>query len=243
MEQHFYLIIDLAAFLPVFILSFDEKVAFWKRKKAIFTAIALVALPFLIWDAIFTHFGYWGFNTVYLGGLNIVNLPIEEVLFFVAIPYASLFVFQVLQDYHPKAWIEKLGRPFVLLAGLAVIAGLAMSNGRWYPLLTGGLLLPSMLFAFWKNPKWLGHFALAWLILLIPFLMLNGILTGTGIKDQIVWYNAEQILGLRVGTIPIEDFFYGMLLIFWNCFLFERFKLWKPKEEIDYYKHTYKTHG
>jgi lycopene cyclase domain-containing protein len=36
----------------------------------------------------------------------------------------------------------------------------------------------------------------------------NGYLTA-----HIVLYNSQQILGLRIGTIPVEDFIYGFALV------------------------------
>src|SRR5690606_28541330 len=65
----------------------------------------------------------------------------------------------------------------------------------------------------WR-PKWLGRFYLMFIIITIPFALVNGVLTGSFLDRVIVWYNPEDIIGLRVLTIPIEDFFYsfGMLL-------------------------------
>ena len=50
--------------------------------------------------------------------------------------------------------------------------------------------------------------------ILIPFFIVNGLLTGSFIIDEIVWYNNNHNLGLRIGTIPIEDIFYGFSLLF-----------------------------
>ncbi len=57
------------------------------------------------------------------------------------------------------------------------------------------------------KPDWLGKFYLVYTVLLIPFLIINGILTGTGLKEPVVWYNPNEILGIRILTIPIEDVF------------------------------------
>lgn len=59
------------------------------------------------------------------------------------------------------------------------------------------------------------------------FLLVNGILTGTGLESPIVNYNLEDFIGLRILTIPIEDTVYGYELILWNIFLFQKFK--KPE--------------
>lgn len=243
MEQHYYMLVNLAAFLPVFILSFDEKVAFWSKRSSIFKAIAIVATPFIAWDMWFTNMGVWGFNQVYLGGLNIYNLPLEEVLFFVAIPYASIFTYQCVRSYFKTSWIQKLGRPFLILVSVLCILAIATQGKNWYTGLTAALLLPSCLFLVWKNPEWLGHFSLGYLLIIPPFIILNGILTGTGIPEQIVWYNEEEMIGQRLLTIPVEDFFYGMLLILWNVYFYQTFIMIPPKEKPDYKRQSYKTHG
>ena len=63
-----------------------------------------------------------------------------------------------------------------------------------------------------------------YLFLLIPFFIVNGILTGTGLEAPIVWYNNQENLGVRLLTIPIEDAFYGFELILLNVFFYEKWK-------------------
>jgi lycopene cyclase domain-containing protein len=70
----------------------------------------------------------------------------------------------------------------------------------------------------------MGHFYLAFGVILIPFLLVNSILTGSFIEGEVVWYNDVDTLGIRLGTIPIEDAFYAMLLILMNISLFEWFQ-------------------
>ena len=64
-------------------------------------------------------------------------------------------------------------------------------------------------------------FLLAYLIILIPFLLVNGLLTAI----PVVLYNDSENLGIRLYTIPIEDIFYGMLLIMMNVIGYERLKI------------------
>jgi lycopene cyclase domain-containing protein len=82
------------------------------------------------------------------------------------------------------------------------------------------------------KPRYMGRFYVAFGFTLIPFFIVNGILTGSFIPGEVVWYNDEENLGFRLGTIPLEDVFYGMLLLLLNIVIFEwldereRFKAW-----------------
>ncbi len=54
-----------------------------------------------------------------------------------------------------------------------------------------------------------------------PFLAVNGVLTGSWIKDEIVWYNNAENLGIRIGTIPVEDTVYMMLMLLITTVVYE----------------------
>ena len=68
--------------------------------------------------------------------------------------------------------------------------------------------------------NWLSRFYVTYLLLLLPFVIVNGLLTGTGLTSPIVWYNPAHIIGLRILTIPVEDIFYGMDLILLNIMIY-----------------------
>jgi lycopene cyclase domain-containing protein len=78
----------------------------------------------------------------------------------------------------------------------------------------------------------MGRFYVAFAFTLIPFLLINGLLTGSFIDEPVVWYDDNETLGIRLGTIPFEDIFYGMLLILTNIIVLEwleereRFRAW-----------------
>jgi hypothetical protein len=82
----------------------------------------------------------------------------------------------------------------------------------------------------------MGHFWFAYLVLLVPFILSNGVLTGLdfwsypvlhnapeSIADHIVWYNNDENSGWRLFTMPVDDLLYGLLLIGVNVSLFEAF--------------------
>jgi len=74
------------------------------------------------------------------------------------------------------------------------------------------------------KPTYLGRFYFSFLVLMVPFFIINGILTGSFIEEEVVWYDNSHNLSFRLFTIPVEDLFYGLLLILMNITLFEYFK-------------------
>ena len=86
MDKYAYLLINIFTVLGPLALSplapANQK-AFLKK---IFPSILIIAVIFIIHDIVFTDLGVWGFNYFYLTGMNIFNLPVEEVLFFYMYP-------------------------------------------------------------------------------------------------------------------------------------------------------------
>ncbi len=56
----------------------------------------------------------------------------------------------------------------------------------------------------------------AYLAVIPFFLISNGFLTGSFTPEPIVWYDNDENLARRVFTIPVEDFFYGFLMVAGN---------------------------
>ena len=58
----------------------------------------------------------------------------------------------------------------------------------------------------------------------IPFVLVNGVLTGAFTQAPVVVYNPDEYLGLRLVSIPLDDFAYNFLLEAMVITLYEYFK-------------------
>ena len=213
----------MACIIIPFIASFYPKHAFYKYWKFFFKANIIVALIFIIWDYFFTKAGIWGFNYNYLIGLEIGNLPIEEILFFFCIPYACVFTYFALKHLIQNNPISNI-ESFITYIIIAVLFCIAIMN--YDKLYTSITLFSMIIYLIYLKVKRvdLSYHYLSFLATLPFFYISNGILTGSFLVDPIVWYNDMENLNFRINNIPFEDVFYGMLLIFLNIELFEYFK-------------------
>ena len=221
MRPYTYLLIDFFTLLIPLIFSFHPKLRFDKKWKAFFPSMVMVGLLFLIWDAHFTKIGVWGFNPKYLLGLSMYGLPIEEILFFICIPYACVFTYHCFSILKIQPFHLQSGRWISLFIILTLGVLLLTNFGKYYTTSTFILLIGTIAYLEFVSQINLTSFYFTYLILLIPFGITNGILTGSFIPEEVVWYNDSENLAFRLGTIPFEDIFYGMLLILWNVTLME----------------------
>lgn len=198
---------------------------FIKWWKQVFLSISIVAAIFLIWDVIFTDIGVWGFNEQYLIGFDLINLPIEEWLFFICIPYACIFTHYAFQYFLPKVSLSRKVTNVVTIFFILVLLSVIINHAdKTYTFYNYSLLILILIYSLISQNQQLRIFYITFLIILVPFFIVNGILTGTYIENPVVWYNNEENLGIRLGTIPIEDIGYAFSMLFLNIILIEKFK-------------------
>lgn len=220
-----YLLLNFFAVLIPFIFSYHPKLNFYKHFKAFFIANTLVAVIFIAWDIVFTRIGVWGFNPTYISGLYLLHLPIEEILFFICIPFSCVFTYHCLNLFFKIAWKPVTENLIILTFSILLLLIGIYSLPKLYTSSTF-ISLPLVLLAikYIAKVSWLPKLFFSYTILLIPFFIINGILTGSGLENPVVWYNNDENLGIRILTIPVEDIFYGFELILLNVFLFEYLK-------------------
>lgn len=220
-----YLLLNIIAISLPLLLSFDKKVHFYTHWKYFIPAMIGTLVIFIIWDVIFTDQGVWGFNERYYGNLTIFGLPLEEYLFFISVPYASVFTLYVIAAYFPGLRLNFTQVRWVTILLTSFLGVLAVMNiGRAYTAVNFLFTILVLVLVYFSRKELLSQFYIGYLVILIPFGIINGILTGSFIEEQVVWYNDQENLGFRIGTIPFEDIFYGMSLILLNHYLTELFR-------------------
>lgn len=228
-----YLLVNLLSISVPLAYSFHKRLLFYKNWYAFWPAALISALPFLIWDIVFARWGVWGFTAAHTTGIELLSLPIEEWLFFVCIPYACVFTYASLNKLMPKDILAHAAKALGTgLAALLLLVGMLNLSKAYTSVTfisTGSFLLIHL---FFLGSRYLGRFFFAFAVLLLPFLIVDGILTGSLIDGEVVWYNNSENLGIRIFTIPIEDFTYGFLLLLLNITLYEAM-LAKHKERIN----------
>lgn len=222
-----YLELLLGSLLFPFLWSFERRVSFYKDWKYLFPAILITALFFIIWDEIFTRLGVWGFNDRYISGFKIGNLPIEEILFFIIIPYCCVFIYACVGYFLPINQTEKkhsFSRNIMLILSVFLVVVAVLNYDKLYTFWNFIFTALFLAYIYWKNPQWLYKFWISYLYHLIPFFIINGVLTGSFIEEQVVWYNNLENLSVRIKTVPVEDSMYSLLLLLMNINFYEMFK-------------------
>lgn len=225
MEKYLYLAVNFFAISFPLIRSFESKIRFASKWYALFPALLITASLFLIWDHWFTGIGIWEFNPRYLLGIFIFQLPIEEWIFFITVPFACIFIYEVLIYFFPKDIFKPAAKPFVFLM-ISILLVLAFLNlDKMYTCVNFfvGALALAIHWLIFKD-KYMGRFIFTYLVHLIPLIICNGILTGGLTDEPVVIYNNAENLGIRIWTVPIEDMVYSMTLLLMNVSLFEFFR-------------------
>jgi len=215
-----YLIINILIIIVPLSLSFEKNLKFYKKVKSVLKSILIVSSAFIIWDVIATERGDWAFNPDYLIGVKFFGLPIEEILFFITVPYACIFIFETVKFYIEDKTLN-VNENILLFISFIIVFISVLNYERDYTFTVSLFTAASILLL-----KFLGkdlfvskNFWLTLIISYIPFLIVNYFLTSI----PIVTYNSLSFSDVRFITIPVEDFFYSfsmisMWILFYNLF-------------------------
>lgn len=220
-----YLLINIFSIMIPFAFSFERRLKFYTKWKALFPALVITGVFFIVWDHFLTKWGVWGFNPSYITGYWIWGLPIEEWMFFFFIPYSCIFIYESLNILLKKDPIQPYAQNITAVLVVVLLTVALLNTGKLYTFIKLSLTAILLAYTWTRRFAWMGKFYRAYLVSLIPFLIVNGLLTGI----PVVTYNDAENLGIRIITIPVEDTQYTLLMLLMNTILFEYFK----RKELD----------
>jgi lycopene cyclase domain-containing protein len=207
--QWFYALYNLAIFGGPLIGCWLWFRGFWQVRYRMVLAWCTVSVVWIALDAFSVARGWWDYNPQYITGLRVFGLPIEEIAFFFTVPLACMITFYALSRAVRGTVGLVPARRLVLIiaAGLVLFAASQWGRERTgcdvaLALVTLAILYRSTLLTsrtFWA---WNG-------VLLLLFVLFNTILTAL----PVVVYDEQFMTGIRIGTIPLEDFLYNFSLL------------------------------
>lgn len=205
-----YLIVNIGILSIPMILTFAPKVYYYRRIRSLLLSIAIVSSLFIIWDVLATARGHWTFNTNYIGRTRLFWLPLEEILFFLTVPYSCIFLYETFRTYFHEKKTFYNEYIYTILAFLCFATAILFAQ-RIYTLAVfaiTGIIFAGARFCF-RSLFSSSHYWLYIIVCTLLFAIFNHVLTSL----PVVIYSPTAITGLRVGTIPIEDFFYNYSLL------------------------------
>ena len=208
----------------------EEKLQFYKKLRYIIPAIIITAIPFLIWDVIFESHHIWSFSPEHTMGINVLGLPLEEWLFFFIIPYACFFIYETLKYFTGQSrWCCM--RYIAIIVAIILLIISILANNLSYTFVSFLLASLILFIIAWRKQiaNHLTNFFKRYLVSLMPFFLVNGVLT----KMPVVLYNNQENLSLRIYSIPIEDMVYLLSLLFINFALYEIFRQYDAKRQAE----------
>jgi lycopene cyclase domain-containing protein len=207
----FYLYLNLAIIIVPLIFSFEKRIKFYSKFKALVVSILIVGVFFVGWDILATYRGHWSFNPSYVGMAKLFGLPIEEILFFITVPFSCLFVFKAIVYFLEDKKLLSLKKWVVSIIGLLIIFSALIFLNKEYTFLsiisvgfTVFCVSQVNLNLFLSRAYWIYV-----LVTLFLFLIFNYILT----SFPVVVYSPNAITGFKVTTIPIEDFLFNFSML------------------------------
>ncbi len=205
-----YLIFNIIVIFGPLVFGSLRKFYFLSRIKEALIAISVPIIPFLIWDALVTG-RHWFFNDNYVLGVYFFGLPVEEILFFITVPLACIFSWEMLSRFYKIDTFKFRLKIYYLPVVLIPLSIYLLVIGKEYT----ALVFVSLTLAFFYDrimgaKLFLNKNMPFYLLLILIFtIIFNGYLTWR----PVVTYNEQYQLGFRIFTIPIEDFLYGLSLL------------------------------
>ncbi|RYZ51821.1 MAG: lycopene cyclase domain-containing protein, partial [Sphingobacteriales bacterium] len=171
-----YLLLLLFSLAYPLAQSFEHRIRYYRKWGRLLAGTLTMMCLFIPWDIWFAHAGVWWFSNDYIIGARIMGLPVEEWMFFMIVPFSCVFIYEVLNYYINRDVLKPVARPMLMVLMAFLIVVMYHYTDRIYTFVTSGITVFALLLVTIRNPPWLGRFLMAYLVCLIPFLLVNGAL-------------------------------------------------------------------
>lgn len=207
---------NLFVFVPLLLFSLRKT---WgiSVKKQILYSFLFVSFPFIIWDVVATRFGHWAFSEKCTLGFSFMGVPLEEIMFFFAIPFGCIYAWEALNKYKKDNGLLETKTVNMTLITLVIFGSLLLILGGGYSHISGALLIVTS-FALhsmgWLHRHEFWRFQAVIYCLFVAFSLILTFL-------PVVTYGHDAITGWRFMTIPVENFAYSFVLINVSLLVYE----------------------
>ncbi len=206
-----YLYINIAIILFPLLLTFEKRIKYYSKIKNLIVTILLISSLFVFWDIFATYRGHWSFNPHYVLGTKFLGIPLEEVLFFITVPFSCIFAYEGIKYYLKDSKLFSTNKWIPTIIGILFLALAFLSIGGEYTTLALASVGITIIFIsnfmieiFFSKLFWI-YIAFT----IFVFLIFNYLLTSI----PVVEYSSLAIIGFRVITIPIEDFMFNFSML------------------------------
>jgi lycopene cyclase domain-containing protein len=216
-----YLLFNIIVISGPIYFGVQSKYGFKKYAKTAITAVIITAVPYLIWDSIVTY-EHWYFNEKYTLPVRLFNLPIGEILFFITVPFACLFTWEMIsQNIKEVIFVEKklIKTIFAIIPFIGTLIFISGLQYTGLAIIAVGLAI-FLDYVLGTKLLFSRNFNLYLILVILFTLIFNWYLTAR----PVVLYGIQYQLDFRIITIPIEDFVYGISLMYFATAIYEYLK-------------------
>lgn len=214
-----YLIFNIFVIIGPLLVFFSRRRSVVKPNlKSLAISIFIAATFFVIWDYLVVNY-FWFFNSKYITGFLIANLPIEEILFFISVPFACLLLWVNYEKYFSKKLITNSS--FYLIVSSLFLALVFLFYEKIYTsTVLFVFLVVVILDIFLRTNLFIKKTFISFIFIVVNILtfIFNLYLTAR----PVVMYNEALKTNINIITVPLEDFIFGMALISLTIIIYEK---------------------
>lgn len=207
---HFaYLLILASIGVPVLIISLYRPIRNLRNVRPLLFSIMVVDPFYIVWDELAVKYGSWSFNGKYIIGIHIWLIPLEEIIFFLVVPFATILIYEGIGLLRLSS-LNLPGWPFALIAAVFLIFAL-LNFHHSYTVVSFAFAGLVILISLCIKPDLLAS-KRVWVYMIIsyiPFIIFDHMM----VTLPVFTYGRGSIMGIRIFSIPVEEYVYVFSLL------------------------------